>query len=232
MSDVTPTKDDGSDSAPVAPCGWCGEHVAEDPGRTCAMCGARYHRDCAARAARCATTSCPLHAPSHPAWTREARAEGWLHIAAPARSIWLNRLLLAAALPVVGIPDGERLAEAVRPYITQGALEPWMLVSGALGLALPPWAALLSLAAWQNATQRAVLVDAHGLLFDHSSRWRGARLVWESILGFRLVTGGIRLVVRGRPWTRFIGPTIPCDGALQHQVVVMLEAHGVTRFDA
>lgn len=230
MSDAAPTKDVLPE--PVAPCGWCDASLGEDQGRTCAMCGARYHRDCAARAGRCATTACPLTAPSHPAWTREARAEGWLFVPAPPSSAWLNRLLLALALPIVGLPDGERLTEAVRPLMMQGGVEPWMLIPIALGLSLPPWAALLTLAAWQNATQRPVLLDAHGLLFDHSSRWRGARLVWESILGFRLVTGGIRLVVRGRPWTRFIGPTIACDGALQHQVVVLLEARGVARFDA
>lgn len=230
MSEPAPTTSE--DPASPAPCGWCAEPVAEAPGRTCAACGARYHRDCASRAARCAASACPLAAPSHPAWTREARAEGWLLVAAPPPSRWLDRLLLLAALPIVGLPDGDRLGDSVELLVLEGGLEPWMLFSIALGLALPPWGALLALAAWQNATQQAVLLDAQGLLFGHSARWRGARLAWGSIAGFRLVTGGVRLVVNGRPWTRLIGPTVPCDGALQHQVVVTLEAHGVQRFDA
>lgn len=220
------------DPAPVATCRSCDAPLGEEHGRTCAICGACYHRDCAGRLTGCETPACPLAEPSHPAWTREARAEGWLFIDAPHPPPWLNRLLLLAALPIAGLPEGERIAEAGKIIALQAGVEPWMLLSMGLGLTLPPWAATLALAAWQNATQRAVLLDAHGLLFDHSPRWRGARLFWDSIAGYRLVTGGVRLVVRGRPWTRVIGPTVPCDGAQQHQVVVMLEAHGVARFDA
>lgn len=82
-----------------------------------------------------------------------------------------------------------------------------------------PNAALLVLIGLENATHHSALIDAHGVLFDRSPTWRGARLAWDAMLGFRIVEGGVRLVVRGRPWTRFVGPTIPCDGEVMHRVV-------------
>lgn len=222
-------------SAPPAPtCGWCAEPVEELRGvmRTCAACGARYHRECAARSGRCADDGCALASPSHPAWTLEARAEGWLLAPAPAPSPWLRRAMLIAALPIIGFPGGDRVAALGKSLISQGGIERWMVVSVAVGLAAAPWAALLTLVLLEDALQRGALLDAHGVLFDHSSMWRGARVTWDSMLGFRITEAGVRLVVRGRPWTRFVGPTIPCEGKLLHEIVETLERRGVRRFDA
>lgn len=214
-------------------CGWCSDPLEGGAdARSCAACGAAYHRDCASRAGRCSSEACDQHRPSHPAWTVEARAEGWLFVAAPPSSPWLRRLLLLAAAACAGAPDPEHLVNAGNELLLQTALDPWMVVSLAAGLTLAPWAALLTLTALENATHRGALLDAHGVLFDHSPTWRGARLAWDAVLGFRISGQGVRLVVRGRPWTRFVGPTIPCEGQLMHEVVETLERRGVQRFDA
>lgn len=239
--DALPAPDPGS-PAPDAPaptgegpaCGWCSEPIGvEAVMRTCASCGALYHRDCAARSGRCADETCDLARPSHPAWTIETRAEGWLLVPAPRPSGWLRPAMVCAVLPIAGFPGGDRVVAAGQQLIGQGAIEPWMLISVAMGLAIVPWAAVLTLAGLENATQRGALLDAHGALFDHSPTWRGARLTWDDMVGFRITAGGVRLVVRGRPWTRFVGPTIPCEeGQLMHQVVETLERRGVRRYDA
>lgn len=215
-----------------AGCGWCSDALDAEGERTCAGCGARFHRTCVARAGRCASESCAQARPSHPAWTLEARAEGWLLVPAPPPSPWLRRLLLLAALTIAGAPDEQRMGELGKDLVAFGGIEPWMLISAALGLSLTPWAALLILVAIENATQRGALVDAHGVLFDHSPTWRGERLVWDDMLGFRLTDAGVRLVVRRRPWTRLVGPTIPCLGRAQHELIETLERRGVRRFDA
>lgn len=213
-------------------CGWCAEPLGGDPDRACAGCGAGYHRACADQAGRCAHASCPQARPSHPAWTVQARARDWLLLRAPPPARWLRVLMLLAALPLAGRPDGKELVEAGRELIGAGVLDRWLLVSALVSLTLTPWVAMLVLAWVESAAHRDVLIDAHGLLLDHSPAWHGARLDWRRIAAYRITAGGVRIVVRGRPWTRLLGPTIPCEGRLQHDVVEVLARRGVARLDA
>ena len=203
--------------------------------RTCAACEARYHEDCARGHQGCAVLGCALERPSHPAWTREVRDRGgvWLPIPAPAASPWLARGILVACMLIAAYPAPAEVAPFVKRLIGAGQIAPWMAISVTVGLKLAPWAVLLTLLALQQATTRSVLVDSDGVLFDHSPTWYGARLRWDQLVGFRLIEGGVRLVVHGRPWTRWLGPTIPAEGAAQHDLSVILEKLGdVRRYDA
>ncbi|MCO5168785.1 MAG: hypothetical protein M9894_20795 [Planctomycetes bacterium] len=117
------------------------------------------------------------------------------------------------------------------------------MLARALG-APPALGHVMGLGTW------ALLLLGLGLLVHaHQTRWRGATLFedrvvlgtvapvrgvilrYDRLRGFRCRAGGVALMVRGRPWTRWLGPMIPCDEALMHDVVERLEARGVRRLD-
>lgn len=198
---------------------------------TCAACGAQHHVACAPRG--CARPGCASARPSHPAWTREERALGpWTFVPAPARSVGLRGAFMAAVLLAAAVPQRERLRWAADELLFDlPEVAPWMAYSAVAAAVLVPFAALVAVGLLDHYGHRSVLIDREGLLFDHSPTWHGSRLTWSAIAGFRLVEGGVRLVVRRRPWTRFLGPLVPCDGERQHEVVVLLEGVGVRRFE-
>lgn len=205
--------------------------AAERQVETCAACGARHHAACAG--AGCARPGCVLARPSHPAWTREERARGpWLFVRAAPRGAAARAALVVAAALAAAVPHHQRLqtvAEALLAGVPDAP--PWAAYSVVVAGLVVPFAALALVALLDHYRHRPVLIDRLGLLFDHSPDWHGARLAWPAIAGFRLTEGGVRLVVRGRPWTRLVGPLVPCEGERQHEVVVLLEGVGVRRFE-
>ncbi|MCO5172129.1 MAG: hypothetical protein M9894_38000 [Planctomycetes bacterium] len=207
------------------------EGAAERQALTCAACGAGHHVGC--EGSGCARPGCALARPSHPAWTLEERARGpWLFVPAAPRGATAHAALLGAVVLAAAIPQHQRLlsvAEAVVAGVPDAP--PWAAYSVVAAGLVVPFAALALVALLHHHRHRPVLIDRLGLLFDHSPAWHGARLAWPSIAGFRLVEGGVRLVVRGRPWTRLVGPLIPCEGERQHEMVVLLEGVGVRRFE-
>jgi hypothetical protein len=218
---------------PDPPCARCRVPLGQAPPRTCALCGWLYHAHCAGPDDAFARASCPHADPAHPAWTKEARAASvWLYLTPPPPGPWLRRGMLLCTLALLAAQGGDHLQDVLRTLQSgAGGLPRWALLTGVLSVLLVPLGALFALALVEHTTRRSALLDEHGALFDHSSRWRGARLSWARMRAFRLVDGGVRLVVMGRPWTTMLGPTLPCEGRLQHEVVVLLERHGVQRLD-
>lgn len=81
------------------------------------------------------------------------------------------------------------------------------------------------------------------LIHTGELRWRDARVHgegvrvgfvryrWRDLAGFSCREESVRLVVRWRPWTRWLGPVLWCEGKTLGEVVQRLEEHGVPRVD-
>lgn len=78
---------------------------------------------------------------------------------------------------------------------------------------------------------RAATVERDRVIIGTLDPPRGLLLRFDRLAGFRCAAAGVVLVVRGKPWTRWLGPLIACDGKVMHHVVERLEAQGVRRID-
>lgn len=118
--------------------------------------------------------------------------------------------------------------------------------AGALGPALGPAAALVAVGgscglpclaglvlAWVlhgvHQHGRSARLLPGGVAFGHSPVGGNLRLRWEDVAGFRTVSDGVVLRLRGRrrALSRWFGPKLSCEGETMHRVVVFLEEKGL-----
>lgn len=78
---------------------------------------------------------------------------------------------------------------------------------------------------------RAATIEASRVILGQTDPPRGAIVRFDQLAGFRCRGAGVVLVLRRKPWTRWLGPLIACEGKVMHEVVERLEAHGVRRID-
>jgi hypothetical protein len=226
MTDAAP-----SPPPPAPACARCAQPLGAEV-RTCAGCKAHYDPACGRDPLGCAVVGCELERPVHPAWTVEAReAVRWRFFPARPTAPWLRTGQVLALVVFAALPNDDQLEPVLRQLLSTQGIDWWFLMQLGLGMMVGPILALLVLCSLAQVGGRSALLDGDGVLFDHTPAWLGARLAWKDIAGFRLVEEGVRLVVPRRPWTRWLGPTIPCEGQAQHEVVVRLEQKGVARFD-
>lgn len=149
---------------------------------------------------------------------------------APRRPKALDAVIMLFLIPgpyllMFAAGGGPRIARALGlPRALEGAFA-LGLVGGLL--------AVLGLLLHSHATRyRAAHISEEGIILGLlEPRPRGVWLRWRDVAGFRVGTGRIVLAVRGKPWTRWLGPIVECDDELLHRVVVRLEAKGVRRLD-
>lgn len=139
---------------------------------------------------------------------------------------WMATTGLLLLLPTVATA-GVGTAAIARAAAAVGLSRPEVAAAVA-GATLVPLAAALILLVRAHALGRVAVVDADGVRLDPNDRWPGTRLPWDRIEGFRLVDRGVLLVVRGRPWTRLVGPVLPCRDAAVEPVVAALERGGLS----
>lgn len=195
------------------------------------MCALVYHQACADKAGHCLREQCLNRRPSHTSWTREARAKGlWLLLQSPPVPPRLKLLMSLLVLPVAMVGANPFMVcfigGALIPAFPD--LPPWAVFSASVAFISVPSIAMC-LALWhQYAQYRPALLDERGALLGHTTKWSGTRVRWEDMLGYKVRPRGLELVLKGRPWTRHaLAPLLPCEGRLQHDVTVLLEARGV-----
>ena len=66
---------------------------------------------------------------------------------------------------------------------------------------------------------------------NRTPKWRGQRVRYSEVVGFRIVGQGLQLALKGKPWTRWLGPIVHCDDRTLHEVVVHLEGLKIYRVD-
>lgn len=190
-------------------------------GPSCAHCGAPLER----RLPVCPACQLTVH---------EACTGGhcpvvpWRDYPAPPPPTWLGWLTVLLLLPATG--GGCILAAALADPLARAlelpeALVGTMLVGGTTGLPLVGLIATLH----RFLQYRTVRRDEDGFALGVTAKWRGTRLAWDRIAGFRQVTQGVMLRVRRQPWTRLFGPVIRCEGREVHDLIEQLEQHGVYR---
>lgn len=140
-------------------------------------------------------------------------------------SAWLPWLALPLLLLPLGTPFwGPALWELLRtsdlPLATWAAIPTVHAVGLAGGLAL--------LRAHQRG-RRAVVMDRAGLLLDVGPDWPGTRLGWLRLRGYALEEDGVRLVLEGRWFSRWLGPLVPARDRDAHDLVTQLEQRRVQR---
>lgn len=123
----------------------------------------------------------------------------------------------------LGTPALYLLAEELPAgLIPKGAALP-----GTFGLHMVALLGGMILLRLDHVRARAVAVDRLGALLDAGPDWPGTRLAWRRVAGFQLEATGARLVLVGRPWTRFVGPVVPARDEEAHALVQVLEEAGV-----
>ncbi len=156
-----------------------------------------------------------------------------LVVPAPARPRRLDCLVMLLAVPLLNgmhviamlmVFAAEQVLVAVglpRSFGILMGVGTWVLSLGALGLLLHA----------HQTRYRAATVERDRAVVGLIDPPRGVILPFDWLVGFRCTGAGVVLVVRGKPWTRWLGPLIACEGRLMHQVIERLEAHGVRRID-
>jgi hypothetical protein len=218
---------------PPKPCAMCRQPL-EGALVHCAGCGAAYHGSCAKERRRCLRPSCPTHEPTHPRWTREARAEGlWLELPAPETPVWLRRVVAVLGLFVAGIGANPMIPVIAGTLVAR--IDPdlpwWAGVSAGIAFVCVPTIGAFVGMFHQYSQYRPVLVDSDGFVLGRTERWRGLRLRWERMAGFRVTSVGVQVAVRGRPWTQWFGPVVLCDERTRHELTLILEEHQVFAID-
>lgn len=145
---------------------------------------------------------------------------------------WHWLLGVGAVFALGATPELDTL-EWLRPELEQalGPVEPRLLAIGAFSLAALPVVTLGVLAFAWHTRRRSSLVDAEGLLLDHGPRWRGERLAWRQLLGYRVRADGVALVIARRPWSRVWGQLVPLTSEDVSRFVQVLDEQGVRRLD-
>lgn len=222
----------GTQPLAARPCPGCLEPLEEGAERgTCAGCGSVYHVACIDRHRRCLRSTCPHHRPSHARWTLEARAKGlWLHLPSPPVPGYLRRLLAFLVVPMAGVLSFPCLPFYLGVVLTKvfPDLPAWLVVAATTSLVVVPATAFCGAIWHQYAQYRPALLDDDGVLLGYKEQFSGFRLRWSQVLGYKLRTKGIELVLKGRPWTRWVlAPMLVCDERVAHDVTVILEQHGI-----
>jgi len=152
---------------------------------------------------------------------------------APPRPVWLDKLTLLLLTPLVAGGGNPVLViilamEAARQV---GWIEPWLAIVAGLSLVTVPSCAALALLFHRAASYRRVLVDERGFVFGKTAKWRGTRVAWEQVQGFQIRSDGMMLRLKGKPWTRWLGPIVHTQDRETHELVVALEERGIYRLN-
>jgi len=107
----------------------------------------------------------------------------------------------------------------------------WLAGAAAVGVFCIPTLGAVIYLVHRNQLYRRVRLDAKGFVFGYTEKWRGSRLRFKRIAGFKIIRAGVMLVLKRRPWTRWLGPLVPCEDREIHELVVHLEEAGVYRFE-
>jgi len=240
--DGAPAKDEGGapakdeDGAPAvegptagdeaARCARCRARAQGAGVLACEACPAVLHRRCWRKTGRC-----PRCRGAHAVLPGAPPDDGVLDLVPPAPPRWLGVFVLVLLLPLAG-GTGPTLLAAVIGWATREAGLPlWAAGVMATGGAVVPVAIGLAALVYRTIRFRPIRLDDRGVVVNRTAKWRGDRLVWKDLAGFKSAGGGLALVVHRRPWTRWLGPRIPCDERLLHDITVRLERHGVPRLD-
>ena len=196
----------GPTKEPAVACRHCASPL-QGEASPCPACGLAIHTACGEGA-------CPV--------------VPWRDYPAPDPPAWLGWLTLVLLFPatgggcMVGALAAGPLARALElPEIAVGV----MLVGGITGLPLVGVGATLH----RYLQHRTVRRDEQGFALGVTPRWRGVRLRWERLAGFRQVAHGVMLQVKRQPWSRWFGPVVRCEGREVHDLIEALEQHGVFR---
>lgn len=153
---------------------------------------------------------------------------GWVDYPAPPAPRWLGWLTLGLLFPATG---GGCMIGAILAAPLADALElpaplvGVMLVGGVCGLPVAGLAVTLH----RFLQYRTVRRDAAGFALGVTPKWRGSRLPWGRLAGFRQVADGVMLQVKGQAWTRWFGPVVRCEGREVHDLIEVLEQNEVYR---
>lgn len=156
-----------------------------------------------------------------------------ISIPAPPRPRTLDCLILVLFLPLLYLAN-------IAIFLLISAAEVVLRSVGLperLGIVMGvgTWALLLGITVLllhaHQTRWRAATIDERGVIIGMIDPPRGLIVPFASIAAFRCNAAGVVLVLRGKPWTRWLGPLVACDGSLMHQVIVRLEARGVRRLD-
>jgi hypothetical protein len=189
---------------------------------TCVHCEAKVPRELAA-CPRCGDA--PTQLPSAP----EGAAP--LDVSVPARTPprWVNPLALVLLFPLLlagTSPWGGAFTGMVAAPRLLG-VHPLLGFGMGLGAVMVPLVGALVLLDWQYRGHRGVRVDEAGAVFGGTERWEGIRVRWRRVKGFWITGGGLRLELKRRPWTRWVGPVVRTGERETHDLVVALEARGL-----
>lgn len=219
---------------PPKPCPMCRQPFDETPLAHCASCGAPYHQSCAIQRKHCLRRSCPNHEPTHPRWTREMRAKGrWLELPAPEVPVWLRRVVALLGLCVAGIGANPAIPILAASLVTRfdADVPMWAGFSAGVAIVCVPTIGAFVAMFHQYSQYRAALIDDDGFVLGRTDRWRGLRVRWARMAGFRVTSVGVQLAIRGRPWTQWFGPVVLCPEATRHELTMILEENGVFSID-
>lgn len=152
---------------------------------------------------------------------------------APIKPRWLDCLILLLAVPMLNLFHLVAMLLVAAAQAVLRALDlptdlailmgvgTWGLLLGVLGLLLHA----------HQTRFRAATIEPTRIIVGLIDPPRGVIIRFDQIVGFRSTGQGVVLVLRGKPWTRWLGPVVACQGELMHRVVERLEAHGVRRID-
>lgn len=156
-----------------------------------------------------------------------------ISIAAPPRPRKLDCVILLLLAPLIYMANIAIFALIAAAEAMLRAVD--LPASLAVVMGVGTWALLLGagllLLHAHQTRWRAATLDERAVIIGMIDPPRGIVVPYEKISAFRCNAAGVVLVLRGKPWTRWLGPLVACDGSLMHRVIVRLEAHGVRRLD-
>lgn len=159
--------------------------------------------------------------------------EAVITVPAPAKPRRLDCLIMLLVLPLMNgmhfIAIG--LVVAAEYLLRAADLPPEfgvLMGVGTWGLFLGVMAVLLHA---HQTRWRAATIEPARVILGQTNPPRGVIVRYDQLAGFRCTAAGVVLVLRRKPWTRWLGPLVACDGKLMHDVIERLEAHGVRRID-
>lgn len=150
---------------------------------------------------------------------------------APQRPPWLEKLALLLLAPLIlGGGNPFVIAIGALAFAQRYAwLDPWLAVTAGVAVVTLPTFIGLALLIHRSVSYRRVIVDDRGFLFGKTDKWRGTRVRWADVEGFRLLRAGMMLKLKRRPWTRWLGPLVRTQDRATHELVVACEEQGVYR---
>jgi hypothetical protein len=206
-------------------CPFCHETLRESAKtERCEDCGAAHHASCWEESAqRC--SACRGATESGAGAVADAEQPGAIVVPARPPGRWqipLAVLVLAPVMAAGGSPFGaiQWCIELATRYLS---LPMWFGFAMAFGLFTVPSLTAFALLRGRYVGSRGAALEERWVTFGATERWRGVRVRWKDVEGFRLTGDGVMLTVRGQWWTRWFGPVIRSEGELTHQVVVSLE---------